>query len=335
MNLALHDKVFGWREAFNHSVTTGIIVGLAVILTVTPLIILILGRSGRIGGESCAELFKRYYTWLILAPVIVGPVLLGAAWTIAVILVLSLLCYREYARATGLFRERLTSVVVVLGIALVSFAVVDHWYGFFVALFPLTAAAIAALAILADRPKGYIQRVALGILGFALFGSALGHLSYFTNDPNYRPIILMLWLCVELNDVFAYIVGRTIGRRKLAPNTSPNKTVAGGLGALVFTTPLAAFLGHLIFKGTALDQPLRLMALGLIISIMGQLGDLMLSSIKRDIGVKDMGVILPGHGGWLDRFDSMLLMAPATFHYVGYFVGVGLEQPVRIISGGG
>ena len=106
------------------------------------------------------------------------------------------------------------------------------------------------------------------------------------------------------------------------------------LTALVLTTALVAWLAHLIFSGTRLDQPLELMGLGIIVSVVGQLGDLMLSSIKRDIGVKDTGVTLPGHGGLLDRFDSILLVAPAAFHYIGLFVGIGLDQPVRIITAG-
>lgn len=70
------------------------------------------------------------------------------------------------------------------------------------------------------------------------------------------------------------------------------------------------------------------------ICVGGQLGDLMLSSIKRDLGIKDMGTLIPGHGGLLDRFDSLLLVAPAVFHYVRYFIGIGLDQPARILSGG-
>jgi len=334
MNSPLHERFFGWHDAFNHPVTTGITIGIAAMLLLTPVVMLILSATRRVTDAHRKELFQRYYTWLALAPAMIGPVLLGAGWTIAAVLILSLLCYREFARATGLFRERLISALVVLGILLVFFAAMDHWYGFFMALFPLTVGAIAAFAILSDRPKGYLQRVALGILGFALFGCALGHLAYFANDENYRPIVLMLLLCVELNDVFAYIVGKSLGRRKLAPHTSPNKTIGGALGALILTTALAAGLGHCIFSGTRLDGWLPLLGLGIIISVVGQFGDLMLSSIKRDIGVKDLGVTLPGHGGLLDRFDSILLVAPATFHYIGFFVGIGLDQPVRIITGG-
>src|SRR5262249_42317673 len=186
----------------------------------------------------------------------------------------------------------------------------------------------AATAILADRPHGYIQRVALGVLGFVLFGCALGHLGYMANDGNYRPFMIMLLLAVESNDVFAFVVGKALGRRKLAPNTSPNKTVAGALGALLLTTLLVAVLGPFVFVGTEMDSWPLLAGLGLIVSCVGQLGDLMLSSIKRDLGIKDTGATIPGHGGLLDRFDSLILVAPAAFHYVGYVLGFGLDQPI-------
>jgi phosphatidate cytidylyltransferase len=262
-------------------------------------------------------------------------VLLGAAWMIGAVFVLSILCYREYARATGLFREKVISLMVVVGIFAETFAVADHWYNFFVALFPLAVGSIAIVGIFPDRPKGYLQRVALGVLGFALFGSALGHLGYMANETKYRPIVLLVLLTVEANDVFAYISGKTFGRRKLAPNTSPNKTVGGALGALVLTTAVVAGLGHFVFEGTRMDTPWWLVLLGVIISVVGQLGDLMLSSIKRDIGIKDTGVIIPGHGGMLDRFDSLILVAPAVFHFVGFFLGFGLDEPARILTGGG
>src|SRR5207244_3723672 len=117
--------------------------------------------------------------------------------------------------------------------------------------------------LIPDQPKGYIQRVGLGVLGFALFGSALGNLGYMANDWNYRPILLLIIFAVEMNDIFAYICGYLFGHRKFVPNTSPNKTA----------------------------------------------------------------------GGILDRFDSLILVALAVFHYVNYFVGFAAGQPQRIFSG--
>ncbi|NNC90493.1 MAG: phosphatidate cytidylyltransferase, partial [Akkermansiaceae bacterium] len=311
---------------------TGVV---AVLVVVTFPVIVLLHRLGRIGDELREELMKRTRSWAILAPAFIVPVLAGAAWTILCVMIIALLCYREYARATGLFREKSMSLLVVAGILVATFAVADHWYGFFMALGPLTIVVIAAAAILYDQPSGYIQRVGLSALAFLFFGISFGHIGYMANDPDYRPILLMLVVSVELNDIFAYLTGRTLGRRKLAPRTSPNKTVGGAAGAMILTSLLVGVLGHFVFAGTIMDDPLKLAGLGLIVSIAGQLGDLMLSSIKRDIGIKDMGVTLPGHGGFLDRFDSLILVGPAVFHYVGYFRGFGVEEPVRIITGGG
>jgi phosphatidate cytidylyltransferase len=331
---ATRERLFGYQHAFDHPVTLGIAVGLAVVLAATPLLILLLAGRGKVGPGQRTELRRRYLSWLIIIPLLGIPILLGAAWTIALVGVLSLLCYREYARATGRYGDVPISLVVALGILALTFAAADNWYHFFVAVTPLTVATIAAVAILADQPKGYIQRVSLAVLGFLLFGTALGHLGFMANDPEYRPIMLLVLLCVEANDVFAYVCGKTFGHRKLAPNTSPNKTIGGALGALLLTTALAAGLGHYVFRGTDLDTPLRLVLLGVIIGAVGQLGDLMLSSIKRDLGIKDMAATIPGHGGLLDRFDSLILVAPAVFHYVNYVVGFGPAEPTRILTGG-
>jgi phosphatidate cytidylyltransferase len=319
---------------FEHPVTLWITVGVVALLAAAPLVMSFLSRRGVVAAPLRAELWKRYFSWLVLAPLIVGPILLGTAWTIVAVALLSLLCYREYARATGLFREKTVSLVVVLGILALTFAELDHWYGFFIALFPLVSGLIAVTAILGDRPQGYIQRVALGVFAFMLFGCALGHLGFMANDRHYRPLVLMVVLAVEMNDVFAFMVGKKIGGRKLAPRTSPNKTISGSVGALVLTTALVFCLGRHVFEGTPLDSTARLLLLGAIIAAVGQLGDLMLSSVKRDLGIKDMAATLPGHGGWLDRFNSLLLVAPAVFHYVNYFVGIGTDQPTRIISAG-
>ena len=334
MTDATWNRLFSLGGAFGHPVTLGITVAVASIAVITPMAILGLERAGKTTPELRQDLWSRYFSWLILIPLITGPILLGAAWTIAAVAAMSLLCYREFARATGLFREKTVSLVVVVGIVAVMLAALDHWYELFVALFPLTLGAIAACAILRDDPRGYIQRVGLGFLGFSFFGACMGHLAYFANDPSFRPMILLLIFCVQLNDVFAYIIGKTLGRHKLAPNTSPRKTVEGSVGALVLTTLVTVLLGHLAFRGTPIDTPLRLVVLGVLLSATGQLGDLTLSSIKRDLGIKDMGVALPGHGGVLDRFNSVLLAAPTVFHFVGYYIGVGLASETRIFTGG-
>jgi len=334
MNNVTWQRLFGLRHAFDDPVTVFLTLAVAALLLLAPLLIFITTRTARGTADKRKELWDRYRSWIWLVLLILIPILAGAFWTILAVATLSFLCYREYARITGLFRERTISLIVVIGILFLTFAELDNWYRLFVALFPLTVALIAIGGLIADQPKGYIQRVGLGVLGFALFGSGLGHLGYIANDWNYRPILLLIICAVELNDIFAYICGHLFGHRKFVPNTSPNKTVGGALGAVVLTTPLVAIISHFIWRNTALDNTIRLVGLGIIISVVGQFGDLMLSSIKRDLGLKDTAKLIPGHGGLLDRFDSLILVAPAVFHYVNYFVGFAAGQPERIFTGG-
>lgn len=328
----MNARWFDTSTAFDHPVTLWITVAIAGLLLVAPvLIVLATRRAGERAGTS--DLWPRYLSWLVLAPAMVVPVLAGVFWTILAGVILSLLTYREFARMTGAFRNRRISFCVVLGILLMFFAALDHWYGFFVALWPLTTGAICIAGLLGDDPKGYVQRVALGVLGFAMCGAGIGHFAYFANDADYRPMILMLIVGIQLNDVFAYCTGKLFGRRKLVPRTSPNKTWGGAVGAVLLTTPLVAVLGKFTYAQTGLDRWPLLIGLGVLVSVLGQLGDLMLSAIKRDIGVKDTGRLIPGHGGLLDRFDSTLLVAPAAFHYVAYFAGIGVSEIPRVITG--
>lgn len=319
--------------AFAHPVTRGIVIAAGVVLAAAAAIIRTLQLAGRTSPALTRELWLRTGSWAVLLPLMIGPVLLGRTWTIAAVTVLGVVCLREYDRATGLFRERLTALTAAFGIVALNAAALDAWYGLFMALIPLTVSLLAVVSIPLDRPEGYVQRTGLAIFAFMLFGSGLAHLSYLANDANYRPIVLLLLCTVAINDVFAFTFGKLIGGPKLLPATSPNKTISGAVGALVATTALVARIAYAIFHGTPLDRWPLLLGLGVLVSAAGQLGDLMLSSIKRDIGIKDMGAVIPGHGGVLDRFNSLLLVAPAVFHYLNYFVGVGAGQPVRIYTG--
>jgi phosphatidate cytidylyltransferase len=333
MNEIARERLFGFHHAFDNRVTVVLSVTALILFLLAPVLIFVATRTPNSTAAKKKELWDRYRSWIWLALFILVPILAGAFWTILAVGALSFLCYREYARITGLFRERTISFIVVIGITFLTFAELDNWYRLYVALFPLTVALIAIGGLIPDQPKGYIQRVGLGVLGFALFGSALGNLGNIANDSNYRPILLLIIFAVELNDIFAYICGHLFGRRKFVPNTSPNKTVGGSVGAIALTTPLLAIGAHYIWSGTALNTPVHLLGLGIIVSIVGQFGDLMLSSIKRDLGLKDTSKLIPGHGGILDRFDSLILVAPAVFHYVNYFVGFAAEQPDRIFMG--
>lgn len=128
--MSTHDRLFGYQHAFDHPVTVGVAIGVLALIGVALAVTYLLAKAGKIGDKLRAELVARCLSWLVIAPLILAPVLLGAAWTIAAMCLLSLLCYREFARATGLFRERDVSVIVVLGIFAITFAVADHWYGF-------------------------------------------------------------------------------------------------------------------------------------------------------------------------------------------------------------
>lgn len=319
--------------AFEHPVTLTILIGALALLLFGTAFTLILGITGRGTPALRQELRHRIASWFVLLPLMFAPVLAGRLWTIAAVTALSFACLREFDRATGLFREHAIVAIVAVGVLLVNFAAVDHWYGLFVALWPLTVGLIAIASIPLDRPDGYIQRSALGILAYMLFGVGLAHLGYIANDPGYRPVVLLLLAAPALSDVVAFTAGRFLGGRRLLPNTSPNKTVAGAVVALLVTATMVTLAAGQIWADTSMDHPLLLIGLGLVIGFAAQCGDLMLSSIKRDLGIKDMGVTLPGHGGVLDRFNSSLLVAPAAFHYIGYFVGFGLQSPTRLITG--
>ena len=248
--------------------------------------------------------------WL---PIFLGPVALKIGSG-----VLGILCFREFNRATGLFRERTVSSLVYLAIAALTIASLIGVNNLWAGAAPLGVLLIVAGGVFSDRPSGYLQRVALGGFGFLLFGVCLGHLGLLADRlPNAR-VLLWLFLCITLNDVAAYLGGTLWGRRKLCPNTSPNKTVAGAWSAVLFTSGFSAVIGW-AFSLPPASLPLIAMA-GALCSVCGTLGDLVISSVKRDLGIKDMSSALPGHGGILDRFDSLLLAIPCLYYFISWTI---------------
>ena len=147
-------RLFEFANAFEHPVTLWISIATASVVVTALLLVLVLFKAGILGKAQGKELTQRCVTWVVLLPLLFGPILACAAFTMVMVLVLSLLCFREYSRVTGLFRERTISGMVVVGILLMTFSIVDNWYRLFVALFPLMVVLIAATATAADRPEG-------------------------------------------------------------------------------------------------------------------------------------------------------------------------------------
>lgn len=337
MPQTIRDRLWSLDHACDHPFTLWTIIALGVALAAAGAVIWGLKLSGRLTSERFQEARSRYISWIWLTAILLVPLLVGAAWVMLAVCLLSLLCYQEYARATGLFREKTISIFVVLGTLTVAFANFDNYTRLFFAAGMCTVGFIAIITIPQDRPKGYIQRTALGVMGFLLFGYSFGYLGLLANHPQFRPILLLILIATVWNDVFARCIGKTLGGPKLVSNTSPGKTVAGSVGALVLTTLLVAGLGHLVFQGALALAPHWLLILGLGVSVLGQFGDLLLSSIKRDLGLKDMGTTIPGHGGLLDRMGSLVLVPPAAYHFLSLLMGPlnTLEgQAERMLTGG-
>lgn len=331
MTDAARDRLVNPLGAFDHPATP-ILLGLAVVpLAVGPFVLRVCRE--RIRPDTRHDAWRRARGWTLVVPVMSAAVLLGAAWVIVGCAALSALCFRDYARATGLFREKFICYVVLLGMAVVQFAALDNYHELFVAAFPLTIACVAGFAAAQDRPKGYLQRSALGMVAFALFGSCLGHISYLANDPAYRPKLALVLVAVGFWDVARYVAGKAHRGRPIAPHTTPDRTVTGSIAGAVVVCLVVVPAGTLVFAGTDLAHPAALLVLALLIALAAQLGDLMLASIKRDAGVDQLDRVIPGHGGLLDRFDSLILVAPVAYHVMNFFGALSVAGAGRVFSG--
>ncbi|EKD50410.1 MAG: hypothetical protein ACD_62C00547G0010 [uncultured bacterium] len=155
-----------------------------------------------------------------------------------------------------------------------------------------------------------IKQTAFFVFGIFYLAFLFGLIGKLCDVPHYRFWLFLTLACTHLGDTGAYIVGRLVGKHKMAPTLSPGKTMEGLAGALVFSA-FAAYGVRMIFWPT-FDLVL-VIVLGILISLVGVIGDLCESLLKRGFGVKDMGNMIPGHGGLLDRFDSLLFTAPLVY----------------------
>jgi phosphatidate cytidylyltransferase len=293
------------------------------LLAAAGLLLFLLGRLTR---KDLRAVWTTYKSWLILAPLVLGAVFAGRWAAVGLFTLVSLLGIKEFSRATGLYRDWWFMTAVYAGcIAIGVLSLVEDpgtgqpgWYGLFMALPVYEIGALLLIPILRNRTSGQLQLLALAILGFIYIGWMFGHLAFLASSRHAYGYLLFLILAVEVNDVAAFTFGRLLGRHPLRSNISPNKTWEGSLGAFAVSMALPWLLAFSFPHFGAL----QLILTGLIVGIGGQLGDLAVSVIKRDIGIKDMGRLIPGHGGVLDRIDSLIFTAPLFFHMIRYFDGI-------------
>lgn len=138
----------------------------------------------------------------------------------------------------------------------------------------------------------------------------------FLNEVYTSNFILAILLLIWINDSFAFLIGKNFGKRKLFPSVSPKKTIEGFLGGVFFTLLAAYFISNYL----SFFIPLQWVVIGAIVSVFGTLGDLVESKFKRQANAKDSGHIMPGHGGLLDRLDSLLFVAPFVYLYSHYLI---------------
>ncbi|RKN86487.1 phosphatidate cytidylyltransferase [Paenibacillus ginsengarvi] len=252
---------------------------------------------------------QRLVTGLIAGAGFLAVLFVGKLYFAGLILVLAAVGYYEYSRMNGHPPFRLTGLLGFAGTLYIAFP----WesYPDLRALAPESAIWLALFLLFAltviSKNKVTIDQIALVFLGVLYIGTGFHYMISTRLGDHGLYWTLLTFVCIWATDSGAYFCGRAFGKRPLWPTISPKKTVEGALGGVVISVVVA-----LLFSIYAPDLLTwgRAIGLGLVIAVVGQLGDLIQSAYKRIRGIKDTGSILPGHGGVLDRCDSWLIVFP-------------------------
>ena len=267
-----------------------------------------------------SKLGTRALVALTLGPVILASAYFGKGYFLAVVAVIALVATWEYFALAASLGVRGLPALGLAGTALLLWSC--YTADFALAFAALVAVAtLAALVQLSRGPQGSTVALAVTVFGPLYLGGLLGHLLLIRQLPQSLGVpyttagtwIVGLFLTVWLCDTAAYFGGSLFGKHKLAPRVSPGKTWEGAVAGLLFAV-LAAWLVDVLFmRGLAFPHVL---VMGLIVGTFGQASDLAESLLKRDAGVKDSSNLIPGHGGMLDRFDSLILISPVLYWYL-------------------
>ncbi|MCC6304096.1 MAG: phosphatidate cytidylyltransferase [Rhodobacteraceae bacterium] len=273
-------------------------------------------------GPVTANLRARVAAWWVMVVLLGLAFVFGRTGVVLLFALVSFAALREFltliVRSPADHHALVASFFVVLPLQYL--LVWADWYGLYSVLIPVHAFLfLPVVSALRGGPRGFLGRVAETQWALMICVYCISHVPalLYLEIPGFegRGVLLVAWLIftVQFSDVMQYVWGKLAGRRPMAPALSPAKTWEGFLGGVGTATVAGALLWWLTPFG-----PLPAGLLALMVTVMGALGGLVLSAVKRDRGVKDWGHLIGGHGGVLDRLDSVIFAAPLFFHVVRY-----------------
>jgi phosphatidate cytidylyltransferase len=281
-------------------------------------------RAGGVAYQSTiANLNARIRAWWMMVAIFLFAMLSGGLGSVVLFALTSFLALREFVTMTPTkLGDHGTLLWVFFVITPIQYALVAlHWYGLFSIFIPVYAFLFVPLrSVLSGDCERFLERTAT--IQWALMvcvycvshAPALMTLQIPAFEGQNGKLLFYFVLVVQASDVFQYIWGKLLGKHKIAPTVSPNKTLEGFIGGVV----MATLLGTALWWATPFT-PWQAAAMSLLIALMGFVGGLVMSAIKRDRGVKDYGTLIEGHGGVMDRIDSLCFSAPVFFHITRYF----------------
>ena len=297
---------------------------LAVLVTATVVGWLLARRPGDESWQATvANLNARIASWWVMVAVFVVAILVGRTAALILFGLISFLALREFITLTptrpGDHRTLFYSFFA--AIPLQYYLIAIDWYGLFSILIPVYGFLfVPTRSVLSGDPDRFLSRIAEIQWGLMVCVFCVSHApALLTLDiPGYEgqnaKLLLYFLLVVQISDVLQYVWGKLLGRHRIAPSVSPNKTVEGFLGGVASAT----LLGAALWPMTPFS-PGQAAGMSLVSALVGFAGGLTMSAIKRDRGVKDFGAVIAGHGGILDRIDSLCFAAPIFFHLTRYF----------------
>jgi phosphatidate cytidylyltransferase len=295
--------------------------GVWALLIVATAIVLVL-RRGR--PDHYEELLHRTTSWWWMIGAFTFAIAVNTTVALVFLAFISYLALKEYLSLIPTRRiDRGLLLFAYLAIPLQYYWAAIDWYGMFIVFVPVWLFLFfPALMALRGDTRGFLSAVGTLSWGLMLTVFCLSHMAMLlVSGEVYNPVasgvglLFFVVVLTQFNDVAQYCWGKLFGRHKVTPQVSPKKTWEGLIGGVLTTVVLAAGLGPYL---TPMDWQWSALA-GLVLGLAGFLGDITVSAVKRDLRVKDTGGLIPGHGGILDRVDSLTYAAPAFFHFFRYF----------------